>query len=135
MEIPKNVKVHEMTASYCWINEEGILFSVPKPGKPPEMTEEQIEKEMKAFIEIIGPGKICMVSEANPQSRPPTKEERDRAAELINPIAQAMAIITNSPVSRMIANLFFGLKPPPYPVKMFSNEKDAVEWIRQYNKR
>ncbi len=124
-----------MTSSYCWINNEGILFSTPKPGKPPEMDEEQIEVEMKKFMEIIGEGKICMVSEANPQSRPPNKEERDRAAELINPITEAMAIITTSPVSRMIANLFFGLKPPPYPVKMFSNEKDAVEWIRQFNKR
>src|SRR5258705_13954952 len=112
MEIPKNVKVYEMTSSYCWINEEGILFSCPKPGKPPELTDEEISHEMKKFMDIIGQGKICMVSEANPQSRPPNKTERDKAAELINPIAEAMAIITTSPVSRMIANLFFGLKPP-----------------------
>jgi hypothetical protein len=135
MEIPKNVQVHEMASSYCWISNEGILFSSPKPGKPPELNKEEIDVEMKRFTEIIGPGKICMVSEANPQSRPPTKAERDMAAELINPIVEAMAIITTSPVSRMIANLFFGLKPPPYPAKMFSNEHDAVEWIRQYNKR
>jgi hypothetical protein len=135
MEIPKNVKVHEMMSSFCWINDEGILFSCPKPGKPPEMNDDDIAQEMKKFMTIIGPGKICMISEANPQSRPPSKAERDRAAELINPVAEAMAIITTSPVSRMIANLFFGLKPPPYPVKMFSNEKDATEWIRQYNKR
>jgi len=135
MEIPTNVKVHEMTASYCWISDEGILFSSPKPGKPPEMSPEEIDVEMKRFKEIIGPGKICMVSEANPQSRPPTKAERDMAAELINPIVEAMAVVTTSPVSRMIANLFFGLKPPPYPAKMFSNENDAVAWIRQFNKR
>jgi|SRR5687768_560319 len=134
MEIPTNVTVHELTSSFIWINDEGILFSTPKPGKPPELSLDQLDVEMKKFNEIIGHKKICMVSEANPQSRPPNKQERERIAELINEVTTAMAIITNSPVSRMIANLFFGLKPPPYPVKMFSNENDAVEWIRQYNK-
>jgi hypothetical protein len=43
-----------------------------------------------------------------------------------------MAIVTSSPLSRMMANLFFSFKPPQYPVKMFQNEKDATEWIRQY---
>jgi hypothetical protein len=134
MEIPKNVKTYEMTSSTIWFDEEGILFSVPKPGPPPELSKEEVEKEMEKFIAIIGNKKVCMVSEANPNSRPPTKAERDWIAELINPIVKAMAVVSTSPVARMIANLFFGLKPPPYPAKMFSNEKDAVEWIRQFNK-
>jgi hypothetical protein len=123
-----------MTASVMWFNDEGILFSVPKPGTPPEMTKEEVEKEMTRFKEIIGHKKVCMVSEANPNSRPPTKEERDWIADIINDVTKAMAIVTTSPVARMIANLFFGLKPPPYPTKMFSNEKEATEWIRQFNK-
>ncbi len=134
MEIPTNVKTHNMSSSTIWINNEGILFSVPHPGKPVDMDRVSILDEMKKFREIIGNKKICMVSLANPQSRPPTKDERDFIADQINDIVKAMAVITTSPVSRMIANLFFGLKPPPYPAKMFSNEKDAVEWIRQYNK-
>ncbi len=134
MEIPKNVKTYDMTSSVIWFDEDGILFSVPKPGPPPELSKEEVKKEIEKFMAIIGDKKICMVSEANPNARPPTKAERDWAAELINPITKAMAIVTTSPVARMIANLFFGLKPPPYPAKMFSNEKDAVEWIRQFNK-
>jgi len=132
MEIPKDVKTYELSSSIIWFGEQGILFSVPKPGPPPELSTEQISEEMKRFNEIVGHKKVCIVSEANPQSRPPTKEERDVAAALINEIVKAMAIVTTSPVARMIANLFFGLKPPPYPAKMFTNEKDAVEWIKQY---
>jgi hypothetical protein len=41
-------------------------------------------------------------------------------------------MITTSPVSKMIANLFFGFKPPSYPVKMFTNKEEAVSWIKQY---
>jgi hypothetical protein len=134
MEIPKGVKTYEMTSSIMWIDDEGILFSVPKPGPPPELNMDEITKEMERFKAIVGNKKVCMVSEANAQSRPPTKSERDMVANLINEVTKAMAIVTTSPVARMIANLFFGLKPPPYPAKMFSNEKEAVEWIRQFNK-
>ncbi|MFL5753825.1 MAG: STAS/SEC14 domain-containing protein [Bacteroidia bacterium] len=134
MQIPENVKTYEMTSSILWFDKEGILYSSPKPGIPPEMNMEEILKEMEKFREIIGHKKVCMVTESSPNSRPPSKSERDFIAEQINSVTKAMAIITNSPVSRMVANLFFGLKPPPYPVKMFSNEKDAVEWIRQFNK-
>jgi len=134
MEIPKDAKTYDLTSSIMWFDKDGILFSIPKPGKPPELNKEEILKEMEKFKEIIGHKKVCMVSEANANSRPPTKEERDFIAEVINEVTQAMAIVSTSPVARMIANLFFGLKPPPYPAKMFSNEKEAVEWIRQYNK-
>lgn len=134
MEIPKNAKTFEMTSSIIWFNEEGILFSTPKPGHPPDLNKEEVTKEMEKFTAFIGNKKVCLISEANPNSRPPSKEERDWIADLINPVIKAMAVVSTSPVARMIANLFFGLKPPPYPAKMFSNEKDALEWIRQFNK-
>lgn len=134
MEIPKGVKTYEMAASVVWINEDGVLFSAPKPGPPPELSLDEIRKEMEKFKAIIGEKKVCMVTEPNPHSRPPTKAERDLVAQLINDVTKAMAIVTISPVARMIANLFFGLKPPPYPAKMFKTEKEAMEWINQFNK-
>jgi hypothetical protein len=115
-----------------WFDESGILFSVPKPGVPPDLTREQIIKEMDKFREITGGKKVCIVSEANPNSKPPSKEERDFIAEQINSVVKAMAIVSTSPVARMIANLFFGLKPPPYPTKMFTDKNEAVEWIKKY---
>jgi hypothetical protein len=132
MEIPKNVKTLELKSSVIWFNEDGILYSVPKPGVPPDLNFEEIKKEMDNLREFIGHKKVCFLAESNPNSKPPNKQERDFIAEQINSVAKAMAIVTSSPVSKMIANLFFGLKPPPYPAKMFSNEQDAKEWIKQY---
>jgi hypothetical protein len=132
MEIPKNAKTYELKSSIMWFDDLGILYSVPKPGVPPDLTHEEIKLEMDKFRAFTGNKKVCMVSESNPNSKPPSKEDRDLIASEINTVAKAIAIITTSPVSRMIANLFFGLKPPPYPTKMFTNEKDAVEWIKQY---
>jgi hypothetical protein len=132
MEIPKDAKTHELRSSIIWFDSEGIMYSVPKPGIPPVLNHEEILKEMDSFRAFIGNKKVCMIAQSNPNSPPPSKGERDFIAEQINSIVKAMAIVTTSPVSRMIANLFFGLKPPAYPAKMFSNEAEAREWIRQY---
>lgn len=74
---------------------------------------------------------MCMLLDIT-YARPSRKEDRDEAAELLAKVVKAMAMVSRSPLGRMIANLFFGLKPPPYPVKMFSDEKEAKEWLRQY---
>jgi hypothetical protein len=132
MEIPADKKTFEMSSSILWFDEDGILFSIPKPGMPPELTMDEILQEMEKFRVITGNKKVCMIAESNSKSRPPNKSERDFIAEQINSVTKAMAIITISPVTRMIANLFFALKPPTYPAKMFTNEKEAKEWIRQY---
>jgi hypothetical protein len=132
MEIPANAKVTELTTSYIWFDDDGVMYSKPKAEAPPEQTQEQTDEQMAKFKKLIGGKKVCMVLEANANSRPPNKEERDRAAEALNEVTRAMAIITTSPLSRMIANLFFGLKPPPYPVKMVADEKEGKEWIKQY---
>jgi hypothetical protein len=132
MEIPANIKTYDMTTSTMWFDQDGILFSVPKPNAPTEQSKEEMNEEMDKFREITGGKKVCMVLETNHNSRPPKKEERDFIAEQLTSVTKAMAIVTSLPLSRMVANLFFGFKPPPYPVKMFSNEKEAKEWVKQY---
>ena len=126
-----------MTSSLLWLDDDGVLYSIPKPGVvPPEtMTREETLEEMRKFKEAVGltnGKKACMILETNSTSKPPKKEDRDFIAEQLNEITKAMAVISSSPLSRMIANLFFGLKPPVYPVRFFSNEKEAKEWIKQY---
>ncbi len=132
MEIPKDLKVHELSSSHIWIDKEGIVYSKPKTDSPPEQTKEQIVSEMAQLRAIIGDKKVCLIGESAANSRPPKKELRDFIAEEISSITKAMALVTPSPVSRMLANLFFSFKPPAYPVKMFQNDSEAREWIRQY---
>lgn len=133
MEIPKNVKIMDWPTSYLWFDEDGVLYSMPKPGiEEPVLTREETKKQMDEFKKLIGFKKVPMILETNSNSKPPKKEDRDFIAEQLNEVTKAMGVISTSPLSRMIANLFFGLKPPPYPVKFFPNEKEAKEWIKQY---
>ncbi len=131
MDIPAGIQTHEMPSSIIWIKD-GIVYSTPKIGISQELSAEQMKQDMNKFKEIVGREKICMVVEINPKSKPASKEERDIVASEIANITKAMALITSSHITRMIANLFFGFKPPSYPVKMFSNEREATNWIKQY---
>jgi hypothetical protein len=131
MNIPRDVQTHDMPTSIIWIRE-GIVYSTPKMGTTQEVNGEQMKQDMKKFRTIVGHEKVCMVVEINPKSKPANKEERDLVAAEMASIIKAMALITTSPISKMLANLFFGFKPPPYPTKMFLHEKDATSWIKQY---
>lgn len=41
-----------------------------------------------------------------------------------------MAMLVNSPTQRMLGNIFFLLNRPPYPSKMFLDEGEALNWLR-----
>jgi hypothetical protein len=126
---PDNAKVIELYTSTIWFDEDGILCSIAK--KVPPQTVEEAKESMKDFLVITGGKKVCMLSDST-NSPPVNKEMRDYAAEVIPQIAKAIAIMSNSSVGRMAANLFFSLKKQPYPVKFFENEQDAKTWLKQY---
>jgi hypothetical protein len=61
-----------------------------------------------------------------------SKEIRDYAAHEFPNFVKAIAMVSGSVFGKMLANLFFTLKAQPYPTKMFTNEQDAKEWLKQY---
>lgn len=129
MEIPKGVELYETARSIAWIDENGILCSISKKAPPPTL--EETDRDLEKFKKQFGNRKWCMILDVTNAS-PNTKETRDYAAKELPKLVKAMAMISNSALGRMVANLFFGLKPPPYPAKMFSNEREAKEWLKQY---
>ncbi|MFI5204766.1 MAG: hypothetical protein ACHQF2_09750 [Flavobacteriales bacterium] len=129
---PENAKIIEWPTSTMWFDEDGILYSIPKPNAPEPQTREEGLRQMDEFRKLVGGKKTCMIALSSNSSKAPKKEDRDWIAKELESIVKAMAIVSASPLSRMIANLFFGFKPPTYPVKFFSNVEDARAWMKQY---
>ena len=129
MIVPDNTEVFDFPTSTMWFDENGILCSIAK--KVPQQTIEEAKETMVEFKKITGGKKVCLLSDST-DSPPADKEMRDYAAEVIPEIAKAVAIISRSAVGKMAANLFFSIKKQPYPVKMFNEETDAKEWLKQY---
>ena len=112
-----------------WFDSQGIFRSVTK--KNAALTRDVLKMSFD-FIARQAPGRmICWIGDVT-ESSSPTKEARDYAAEETPRFVRALALITNSPLSKMIANIFLGLKKPPYPTRVFTNEKDTREWIARF---
>ena len=72
-----------------------------------------------------------MLSDAT-SSSPQDREVRDYIAAEMPNIFKAMAVVSTSVVGKFIVNLFLVIKKQPVPIKMFSNESDAKEWLKNY---
>lgn len=44
----------------------------------------------------------------------------------------ACALLIGSPISRVIGNFFLGINKPKFPVKLFTSESEAIEWLRRF---
>ncbi|MDX2174493.1 MAG: hypothetical protein SFY56_15425 [Bacteroidota bacterium] len=62
-----------------------------------------------------------------------TKEARDNATNLEDksPLS-ATAIIISNLAYKLIAEFFIKFNKPKRPYKIFKNEKEAVEWLKQF---
>ena len=56
------------------------------------------------------------------------------AREQVGEAVCAIALLIGSPVSRIIGNLFIGFNKPKHPLRLFTSEPDAIEWLKGFIK-
>lgn len=49
--------------------------------------------------------------------------------------AICLALLINSPVSRIVGNFFIGISKPTVPTRLFSDEDDAKAWLLKQKER
>jgi hypothetical protein len=128
MEIPKNTTLYEHPMATFWFDKNGILYSVSKDGsRTIELMDDYI-----AFVKsLTNNERVCIVTDIS-KAGPMDKKNRDYAAVQLQKVYKAMAIITKTRVGEMIGKVFLQLEDQPYPTAMFTEEKDAIEWVKQY---
>lgn len=87
-------------------------------------TAEQVDRK----VQELERGRVRLLVDLRPNA------SVDRAARhfFINLHAHylAVALLAGSPATRMLANFFVGLKRGVVPVRIFTDEAGAVEWVR-----
>ncbi len=128
MEIPKNNTLYEHQMATFWFDKDGILYSVSKGGpRTIELMDDYI-----AFVKtIINDAKVCIVTDISKAS-PMDKKTRDHSALELQKVYKAMAIIAQTRVGEMIGKVFLQLDEQPYPTAMFTDEEQAIKWVKQY---
>jgi hypothetical protein len=132
MEPPKNVEIYNGSSALWWIDGERVLCAVSKKGHL-HSSREQATEQLEALKKMSGGDKLCMLMDiTHTRPRSQNRDDREFIATEMAKIVKAMAIISNSALGKMMVNLFFNLKPPPYPAKMFNDEHEARKWLGQY---
>ncbi|MFH1682495.1 MAG: STAS/SEC14 domain-containing protein [Candidatus Woesearchaeota archaeon] len=54
------------------------------------------------------------------------------ADESFSKFTKASALLVGSPLSKVLGSFFIGLNRPPYPIRIFSSEDEALEWLKKF---
>ena len=127
MTIPNDREIYEGEIATYWFDE-GMLVSL---SKSPKRTVANISGNV-ALVKSIANNKRVPLLIYLSSSPVPDKETRRFATEQLPLIYSAMAMVSKPGLAKFIMNILFMLKPPPIPMKSFTNDEAAKKWLRQY---
>ena len=108
--------------------EDGILYSY---SRNPRRTIENISANVALVKNITGGKKIPLLIYLS-NSPVPDKATRKFATEQLPNVYTAMALVSKTGLSKLIMNILFRFKPPPIPMRSFSDDVQAKEWLKQF---
>jgi len=107
---------------------DGILYSY---SKDPVRTVKNITENIALVKQITNGKKVPLLIYLS-NSPIPDKETRKFAAEQLPNVYVAMAMVAKPGLSKLIMNILFRFKTPPIPMRSFSDDQEAKEWLKQY---
>lgn len=119
--------IHGEIADYHF-RADGILVSY---SKNPKRTVELIAGNVALVKQITGNKPVpLLIYLCN--SPMPDKATRKYSTEQLPVIYKAMAMVSKPGLSNLIMRVLFKLKKPPIPIKSFTNDIEAREWLRKF---
>lgn len=93
---------------------------------------EDAQNHFYTIKERMVDGLYYVVADLRATKRPPTKEVRDfMASKEVTQYIGGLAVLVKSGVSKMFGNIFLKFSKPDHPTKIFTNEAQAKEWLKQ----
>jgi len=127
MTVPTDKVIYEGEIATYWFDD-GILVSL---SKNPKRTVENIKNNVALVKQITGNKRIPLLIYLCP-SPVPDKETRRFSTEQLPVIYSAMAMVSKPGLANLIMSILFKLKPPPIPMKNFTDDKEAKKWLKQF---
>lgn len=125
---PDNLQLIKGEIADYWYAPDGILFSY---SKNPKRTIKNITENI-ALVKSITNNKVIPLLIYLSDSPVPDKATRTFAAEQLPNVYKAMAMVSKPGLSKFIMNILFRLKPPAIPMKSFTDDQKAREWLLQF---
>lgn len=128
MKPSDNTKIYETEIGTMWFDEDGILCQI---SKQTPRTMDRMKQHIYLTGQISHNKKVCVIADAT-HAAPSDKQVRDYIGIELQKSCKALAILSNSVLGTMIANILILLKGQVVPMKMFTDEKKAKEWLKQF---
>lgn len=115
------------SASYFWVDDEGVLNILNKPKKVHDLQDalENVQIAREIAKNNTHPLLIDMTN-----IRSMSREAREvYVMESERDYVMAVALVTTSITSRVVANFFIGFNKPPVPTKLFNDIEAAKKWL------
>jgi len=124
---PSGTQIFKGEIADYWF-EDGILISLSKSIR---RTVENISGNVALVKQITNntPVPLLIYLSSSPV---PDKATRKFSTEQLPVIYTAMAMVSKPGLSKFIMNILFSLKPPPIPMKSFTDDKEAKKWLMQF---
>jgi hypothetical protein len=127
IKIPTDRETFEGEIATYWM-EDGILVSL---SKNPRRTVANITDNVALVKRITNNKKVPLLIYLSNSPVPDRETQRFSTEQLPN-VYTAMAMVSAPGLASFIMNLLFKFQSPPIPMKNFTNDKEAKEWLKQY---
>lgn len=123
---PSNNELIKGEIADYWMRPDGILISYSKSVL---RTVENISENSELIQKISGgrPVPLLIYLKNSPM---PDKATRKLSTELLPKNYSAMAMVSQPGLAHFIMKLLFSLKPSPIPIKSFTDDQEALQWLK-----
>jgi hypothetical protein len=128
MNRPDDTQVIKGEIADYYLDPGGILYSY---SKNPKRTVKNISENIALVKQITGGKKVPLLIYLS-NSPVPDKQTRKFSAEQLPNVYTAMAMVSKGGLAQFIMNILFKFKPPPIPMKSFSDDQEAKHWLKQF---
>lgn len=116
-----------------WVDELGIVHI--RYSDNIRITLEIAKEEVRRAHEAGGGGKVVELVDLTNVGSVDREARMFYAGEEASQVLAAAALLTKSLAGRVIGNFFLGINKPQTPVKLFDEEREAIEWLLQFKSK
>ncbi len=119
--------IDDETATF-WFDEDGILCCIAKAAP---LTVLNQQERIRLIRQAANDKKVCYLTDIT-DIGPVGKVTQQYTANSQPGVYKAMAVISRSASGTTLYNSFVSSQGNPIPMKLFSNEHEAREWLKAY---
>lgn len=123
-------EVIETRNAKVWLGDDGIIRSLQKHGA--EETLDTAKENIAAILKVSKGKKRPLLVDMVAQKSITFEAREFYSDEARGSEGSALALLVGSPVSRVIGSVMIRISKPVLPIKLFTSEGDAIEWLRGF---